>query len=598
MALAISFEVHVLQKGHWEMMSRYSRTQKDTAIQDAVVMGKVSGVGGVRVIRETYDDATGLSDEVVVYISPNLKGAAADKSMGPSVGGALRSGEKSAEKPAQKRPPPFQRPKAIEPKPKIPPADSHDDDDEPAVRKAQAGKAKPAKKETGSSLTGIIVKLLFVMLFSIVLAGLFTWMTMVWMSGTSMSINAQSNAMFVTFSVVFVLSMISMYRVFLSKETLCLSSHGAAPVARRQAPPPKRSPPKVEKKSVDADKAAEKAEKALAEAEEEDEEETGEEAEEKTEEVKEDAGKEEPLSAHANEQKKFMMKFLGEALSQVMVSQPNLDSFNKFGVNLFLAGTCEILSQERNLDEKSAVAIIGDCVQVMGFKKEDAKVFAGKYADYLLADARYMQMFQAGRNAMNNYLGEQSGAGDKLAKALVEWNKPKDKDEKTGPITVMFTDMVGSTALTQSRGDAVAQKVVRAHNVIVRDALTEFTGKEIKHTGDGIMASFSSTSNGVEAAIFIQRKAAAHNKADPDLPLHLKIGINAGEPIAEDDDLFGTTVQLSARIVDKAQSEQIFVSEIVRGICAGGKINFTNRGPYAMKGFADPIILYEVVWEE
>ena len=144
----------------------------------------------------------------------------------------------------------------------------------------------------------------------------------------------------------------------------------------------------------------------------------------------------------------------------------------------------------------------------------------------------------------------------------------------------------------------MAQKVVRAHNVIVRDALTEFTGKEIKHTGDGIMASFSSTSNGVEAAIFIQRKAAAHNKADPDLPLHLKIGINAGEPIAEDDDLFGTTVQLSARIVDKAQSEQIFVSEIVRGICAGGKINFTNRGPYAMKGFADPIILYEVVWEE
>jgi adenylate cyclase len=65
----------------------------------------------------------------------------------------------------------------------------------------------------------------------------------------------------------------------------------------------------------------------------------------------------------------------------------------------------------------------------------------------------------------------------------------------------MFTDMVGSTALTQSKGDAVAQQVVRAHNRITRDALTDCAGKEIKHTGDGIMASFSSTSSGVEAAI-------------------------------------------------------------------------------------------------
>ena len=78
----------------------------------------------------------------------------------------------------------------------------------------------------------------------------------------------------------------------------------------------------------------------------------------------------------------------------------------------------------------------------------------------------------------------------------------------------------------------------------------------------------------------------------------MRVGLNAGGPIAEDDDLFGTTVQLAARIVDKAQSEQIFVSEIVRGICAGKSLKFTSRGGYDMKGFGEAINLYEVVWQE
>ena len=82
------------------------------------------------------------------------------------------------------------------------------------------------------------------------------------------------------------------------------------------------------------------------------------------------------------------------------------------------------------------------------------------------------------------------------------------------------------------------------------------------------------------------------------MPLHLKIGLNAGEPIAEDNDLFGTTVQLSARIVDKAAADEIFVSEIVRGICAGKNYNFSKRGGYEMKGFGDDITLFEVIWND
>lgn len=112
------------------------------------------------------------------------------------------------------------------------------------------------------------------------------------------------------------------------------------------------------------------------------------------------------------------------------------------------------------------------------------------------------------------------------------------------------------------------------------------------------MASFPVTSNSVEASVAMQRGCMAHNEANPDLPLHIKIGLNAGEPIAEDNDLFGTTVQMAARIVDKAQAEEIFASEIVQGICSGKDIKFKNRGGFPMKGFENDPTLYEVVWDK
>lgn len=152
--------------------------------------------------------------------------------------------------------------------------------------------------------------------------------------------------------------------------------------------------------------------------------------------------------------------------------------------------------------------------------------------------------------------------------------------------------------MTQDLGDAGAQEVVRAHNRVVREALTMWNGKEVKHTGDGIMASFVKTSDSLDAAMQMQRESAEHTAQQPTRPLFLKIGINSGEPIAEDNDLFGSTVQMSARIVDKALKEEIFVSEIVRGICAGKTYKFKNRGTYPMKGFDTDPVLYEVLWRE
>jgi adenylate cyclase len=162
------------------------------------------------------------------------------------------------------------------------------------------------------------------------------------------------------------------------------------------------------------------------------------------------------------------------------------------------------------------------------------------------------------------------------------------------PLTLLFTDMTSSTSLTQQLGDAKAQELVRAHDAIVRDALKASGGSEIKHTGDGIMASFASASRALECAIAIQRAVAECN--DERLGVH--IGLNAGEPVAEDGDLFGTSVQLARRICDQAAGGEIMASDVVRQLVAGKGFLFADRGDVALRGFEDPVRLYEVRWRD
>ncbi len=166
-----------------------------------------------------------------------------------------------------------------------------------------------------------------------------------------------------------------------------------------------------------------------------------------------------------------------------------------------------------------------------------------------------------------------------------------------GMVTILFTDMEGSTSLTQRLGDAKAQEVLRTHNGIVREALKAHSGSEIKHTGDGIMASFASASKALKCAIAMQRAFAKQNESAEE-PIRVRVGLNAGEPIAEDKDLFGTAVQLAARICAQAEPDQILVPIVVRELAAGKRFLFSDLGETVLRGFEDPVRLYELSWRE
>jgi len=162
--------------------------------------------------------------------------------------------------------------------------------------------------------------------------------------------------------------------------------------------------------------------------------------------------------------------------------------------------------------------------------------------------------------------------------------------------TIMFTDMEGSTTITTRLGDAKSMELLRTHDAIIRNAIKTHGGREVKHTGDGFMISFSSVSHAVECAISIQRDITSYNKKDPVTPLHLRIGLSAGEPVTEGRDLFGSTVQLAARICDHAKPEQILVSRVIQDLCIGKKLPFSDHSEATLSGFDEPVRLYEVNW--
>jgi class 3 adenylate cyclase len=163
--------------------------------------------------------------------------------------------------------------------------------------------------------------------------------------------------------------------------------------------------------------------------------------------------------------------------------------------------------------------------------------------------------------------------------------------------TIVFTDIVDSTTFTQTLGDEAAMALLDMHNTIVRDALADLGGREVKHTGDGIMASFVSAVAAVKCATRIQHKLSKHEEAQPERPLKVRIGAAAGEPVEQHDDLFGSTVQLAARLCSHAQSEQILVSNVVAELCIGKGLPFEDLGDVVLKGFDRPVRAHAVAWQ-
>ncbi len=559
----VHYEVYALDGQRWTLHARFRKEEKEDALAEAKMVENSLGFCS-KVVREIYYPGNNASEETLVYSS--------EKTFRPKTRAAVRRprafarGEAGFD--AAIATPDFRHPKTM--------------------------------KSTGSA--GVLLKLMIVVAASLAIASGVTAIVNNFLAKFPGQIGADSAALliFVTFVVTFLVSGVPLAMSVVDWRE---SKPSADARDRPRALPPKSRDVKAPAEEV-------KAAEVRPEPPEEPAPEAVEEEEDKP--PPEDARQEEPETGVETAQeadalaetapdpleslRMIMIRFLSTLLSEIKKIRPSLDAYNIFGVDLILAGAIDVLGTQRNLEPRDKRAILKETIEVMGTKSETALAFSEKYEDYLV-EPKYMSMVQVGRNNMEALLGGAEMALDQVIKVFESWNRPQQAAAAPARIvTVLFTDMVGSTDLTQARGDHAAQDIVRRHNSIVRTALAEYAGKEVKHTGDGIMASFSSTANGVEAAIVIQRACAVHNEKRPDLPLHLRIGLNAGEPIEEEDDLFGTTVQLSARVCAKADTDEILCTNVVRELSAGKDLSFTAKGVHDLKGFKDPVALYEVLW--
>jgi class 3 adenylate cyclase/pimeloyl-ACP methyl ester carboxylesterase len=166
--------------------------------------------------------------------------------------------------------------------------------------------------------------------------------------------------------------------------------------------------------------------------------------------------------------------------------------------------------------------------------------------------------------------------------------------------TILFTDLVGHTEMMRRLGDERGREVLREHERITRELLREYGGAEVKTMGDGFMASFGSVTKAMDCAIALQRAFAAWNEGDgaKASSLHVRVGLNAGEPIEENGDLFGSTVIMASRVAAQAGPGEILIPEPLRHLLTGKAYVYADRGETMLKGFEDAVRLYEVRWED
>ena len=194
---------------------------------------------------------------------------------------------------------------------------------------------------------------------------------------------------------------------------------------------------------------------------------------------------------------------------------------------------------------------------------------------------------------------ETGGVWETIADAVDELIQPdaapRKASEPSSFRTILFTDIVGHTEMMSRLGDEAGRDVLREHERITRDVLKANGGTEVKTMGDGFMASFGSVTRAVECAIAFQKAFDEHNRSAQE-PFSVRVGLNAGEPIEEDGDLFGATVILAARIAAKADGGEILASDVIRGLCSGKGFLFADRGDFVAKGFEEPVHLFEISW--
>ena len=221
------------------------------------------------------------------------------------------------------------------------------------------------------------------------------------------------------------------------------------------------------------------------------------------------------------------------------------------------------------------------------FSDDDRVVaaFRAGASGYLLKDTDPERLADAIRDV---HRGEPVLSREAIRGVLAGLVRPERRPE--GTLTIAFTDIEGATALLDRLGEERAHALFEVHARVIRDTVERHGGTVVEKDGDAFLLAFPSARKAVACAVDVQRELAR-----ADAP-RVRIGINTGEVVAEDDRLFGRAVFVAARVAAAAGGGEILTSELTRTLVGDNGVDFRDRGLHRLRGFAGEHRLFEVAW--
>ena len=280
--------------------------------------------------------------------------------------------------------------------------------------------------------------------------------------------------------------------------------------------------------------------------------------------------------------------FTDAALGVLALSRPDMQAFERFGLNLYLGGAaikaCDLVDQTGVvLPQEIRRELLALTLERAGTNAVTVQSFVERL-EPSLGRPRYKALAEAGGEAFTAAPDENGQPRhEKLTDLLREWSDPTARGGRAESIVFLLTDIVGSTALTAKLGNSAAQRIVRAHNAVARAAVKDFKGREIKHTGDGMLLTFADAGSAAKAAMYIQQEAHTYATDNPEAPLSLRVGLHTGQAAADEGEYHGEAVLLLDGICAAGEAGQIVCSEEIAAR-AGTNLRFFDLGPKLLKG--------------
>ncbi len=272
------------------------------------------------------------------------------------------------------------------------------------------------------------------------------------------------------------------------------------------------------------------------------------------------------------------------------------------GIILLCSGVIEYIHQSQNHKRLVLIEMISDIIQSSKLEVPKVSIVAC-YKNILeyLAYPRYSNMYDMGYQLSKQYHTQHDEDELKLhlQQAFEFWKSQQEEtSDQDGAAAIYFTDIVDFTSKHQARGDAWMMRILNAHNEAVREGLSVTGGREIKHTGDGIMASFATVKDALDAAIIAQKKIREFNANHEAESFEVRMGVSYGEPVHIGGDLFGTPVNKAARVLSNTEGGEITLSAEAWQQAQPYGYTATEQPGVSLKGFDGVHSLFRVDWKD